>query len=321
MNRSFVRVVAAAALTFAATSCSTGTQVRNSSLDECCQLVQADPPPPDANELVFCDNKGKNDLVDKNVKNDDKGKRVCGVKETGAGGSDTSTPSSDSSVPVDTPPASVPTDRSVPDSSVPDSTVAPVTDSTVSTEVTTTDSTVADAIVDDKVVVILPVREVYRRVQPEPEKQTDPVTAVVDTNVDTVTVTPEQADGLVNDSGVENGRLYVRPVVKGDATGAGPVRETVAGEWQEVNPDEGIAVRIGTGAPTVEFQVRPADGGTDGAVTVAVDVQRVDGSGEGTGSGTVTRSFNWWWLLLLLVVLAVVGETWRRRRRSSGTAV
>ena len=80
MNRSFVRVVAAAALTVAATSCSTGNQVRNSSLDECCQLVQADPPPPDANELVFCDNKGKNDLVDKNVKNDDKGKHVCGVK-------------------------------------------------------------------------------------------------------------------------------------------------------------------------------------------------------------------------------------------------
>jgi len=320
MNRSLVGFVAAAALTVVGTSCSTGTQVRNSSLDECCQLVQADPPPPNANELVFCDNKGKNDLVDKNVKNDDKGKRVCGVKETGTGGSDTSAPSSDSSEPVDTPPASVPTDRSVPDSSAPDSMVAPVTDSTVSTEMTTTDSTVSDAIVDDKVVVILPVREVYRRVQPEPEKQTDPVTAVVDTNVDTVTVTPEQADGLVNDSGVEDGRLYVRPVVKGDAAGAGPVRETVAGEWQEVNPDEGISVRIGTGAPTVEFQVRPADGGTDGAVTVAVDVQRVDGSGEGTGSGTVTRSFNWWWLLILLVVLVAVGET-LRRRRPAGTAV
>jgi hypothetical protein len=164
--------------------------------------------------------------------------------------------------------------------------------------------------------VILPVRDVYMRVQPEPEKKTDPVTAVVGTDVDTVTVTPEQAGGLVNDSGVENGRLYVRPVVKAEAGGAGPVRETVTGEWEEVNPADGVSVLIGTGAPTVEFQVRPADGSTDGAVTVAVDVQRADGSGEGTGSGTVTRSFNWWWLLLLLVVLVAAEETWRRRRNT-----
>ncbi|MGA1362775.1 MAG: hypothetical protein ACO36A_07620 [Ilumatobacteraceae bacterium] len=170
---------------------------------------------------------------------------------------------------------------------------------------------------DDAVVVILPVRDVYMRVQPEPEKKTDPVTAVVDTDVDTVTVTPEQAGGLVNDSGVENGRLYVRPVVKADAGGAGPVRETVTGEWEEVNPADGVSVLIGTGAPTVEFQVRPADGSTDGAVTVAVDVQRADGSGEGTGSGTVTRTFNWWWLLLLLAVLVAAEETWRRRRNTS----
>ena len=300
MNRSLVGFVAAAALTVVGTSCSTGTQVRNSSLDECCQLVQADPPPPNANELVFCDNKGKNDLVDKNVKNDDKGKHVCGVKETGSGGSDTSAPSPDSTLP---------------DAATPDTTVAsgPVSG-------TPTPSTVVDALVnDDHVVVILPVREVHRRVQPEPEKQAEPVTAVVDTNVDTVTVTPEQADGMVNDSGVQDGRLFVRPVVKSGAAGAGPVRETVFGEWQEVNPDEGIAVRIGTGAPTVEFQVRPADGGTDGAVTVAVDVQRIDGSGEGTGGGTVTRSFNWWWLLLVLVVFVAIGEA-RRRRSSDGAA-
>lgn len=300
MNRSLVGFVAAAALTVVGASCSSGTQVRNSSLDECCQLVQADPPPPNANELVFCDNKGKNDLVDKNVKNDDKGKHVCGVKESGAGGSDTSAPSPDSTLP---------------DAATPDTTVAsgPVSG-------TPTPSTVVDALVnDDHVVVILPVREVHKRVQPEPEKPAEPVTAVVDTNVDTVTVTPEQADGMVNDSGVQDGRLFVRPVVKSDVAGAGPVRETVVGEWQEVNPDEGIAVRIGTGAPTVEFQVRPADGGTDGAVTVAVDVQRVDGSGEGTGGGTVTRSFNWWWLLLVLVVLVAIGEA-RRRRSSDGAA-
>ncbi|MFM8529991.1 MAG: hypothetical protein ACKOD2_10010, partial [Ilumatobacteraceae bacterium] len=306
MKRSFARVAAAAALTVVATSCSTGTQVRNSSLDECCHLVQGDQPP-DASEVVWCYNKCKKDLVDKNVKNDDKGKHVCGVKESGAGGSDTTAPPPDSAAPDDTTPRDTTPPVSTPVSIPSDSSVAPVTDSSTPSSSgsggTPTPSTVIDALVNDEdVVVILPVREVYKRVQPGPEKKTDPVTAVVDTQVDTVTVTPDQAGGLVDDTEVQNGRLYVRPVVKGGAGGAGPVRETVAGEWQEVNPDEGVSVRIGSGAPTVEFQVRPADGGTEGAVTVAVDVQRVDGSGEGTGSGTVTRSFNWWWLLLLVLL-------------------
>ena len=110
--------------------------------------------------------------------------------------------------------------------------------------------------------------------------------------------------------------MFVRPVVKNDGATIGLVREKVTGEWEEVNPADGVALRIGTGAPTVEFQVRPPDGGTEGSVTVAVDVQRADGSGENTGSGTVTRSFNWWWLLLLLLVVVVAAEIRRRNRRS-----
>lgn len=328
MNKFFRRSVAAGLLAVSVSACSSSSQVRNTSLDECCHLVAADPQPEGGNELVWCDNKGRNDLVDKNAKNDDKGRHICGGSDDST---DSTSPSgSDSTVPAGGTDSDGPGDTSVPgggsdgDSTSSPDTTAPVTGGPGTTVVATTvpggevtPTTAVTAIVEDEaVVVILPVRDVYMRVQPEPETTSDPVTAVVGDSVDTVAVTPEQVTGLVNDSGVEGGRVYVRPVVKNDGATIGLVRETVTGEWEEVNPADGVSVVIGTGAPTVEFQVRPPDGSTEGAVTVAVDVQRADGSGEGTGSGTVTRSFNWW-LLLLLLVLVVAAETWRRRRRSS----
>lgn len=316
MNR-FARFFALVGLVLAVTSCSSSADVRNTSMDECCHFVLADPSVLDSrtgDELELCDNNGRNDLVDGNEKNDQKGLHLCGPEAPGGadgdgdGGSAGSTP--DTSVTVPAP---------VPDSTVPAAETTVTTDPAVPGPGESTSTTEAPALIDNAVVRILPVSDVYEAVESGSGSAGQPVPAVVTPDVTTIVVSPDQIAALIEESGVPGGRVFVQPVVTEPGFTLGLTREAIAGEWREVSAEEGMSLRIGSGAPTIRFQVRPADGSEDGAVAVAVDVRRTDGSGEGTGSGAVTTSFNWWWLLVLAAVAAAL-EAERRRRAKRASA-